>query len=387
MSLRVSGTRGGVRLWHAVERSREQGSETPWIIPSPDFVILGPLMKRMISLFPTLLLVLLLAACSEPARKHHQDIYIFGTVMGVTLWAQDDAQAAAAFTSLQQRFQGMHRDWHAWNPGLLTRVNAAFAAGKRVEANDEIVEMIRRSQTIEAATGGRFNPAIGQLIGMWGFHTSEYPIMGPPPSEEAIAALVALAPSSREIEIEGTALFSKNPAVQLDFGGVAKGYAVDIASAMLREQGIENAIINAGGDLRAIGSHGDRPWKIAVRAPGGGVIGSLETGPDESVFTSGVYERFRQENEQRYPHILDPRTGWPVQDLASVTVIADEGLLADAAATALTVAGREDWADVARTLGLDQVMIVDESGKVYMTQRMSQRIELLEDTDFEVADF
>ena len=344
-------------------------------------------MKRMTHLFPTLLLALLLAACTEPARKHHQDIFIFGTVMGVTLWAQDDAQAEAAFTSLQQRFQGMHRDWHAWNPGLLTRVNAAFAAGERIEANHEIVEMVRRSQAIEAATDGRFNPAIGQLIGLWGFHTSEYPIIGPPPSEEAIAVLVARAPSSRDVEIDGVTLFSNNPSVQLDFGGVAKGFAVDIASAMLREQGIENAIINAGGDLRAIGSHGDRPWKIAVRAPGGGVIGSLETGPDESVFTSGVYERFRQENEQRYPHILDPRTGWPVRDLASVTVIAEEGLLADAAATALTVAGKKDWSDVAKALGLDQVMIVDEAGKVYMTRRMSQRIELVEGTESEVADF
>ncbi len=334
-----------------------------------------------------LALALSLVGCSEPARKHHQDIYIFGTVMGVTLWARDDAQAQAAFTSLQQRFQGMHRDWHAWNPGLLTRVNAALAAGERVEANDEIVEMVRRSQAIEKATGGRFNPAIGRLIGLWGFHTSEYPIIGPPPSAEAIAALVAQAPSSLEIEIDGTSLYSRNPAVQLDFGGVAKGYAVDIASDMLRAQGIDSAIINAGGDLRAIGSHGDRPWKIAVRAPGGGVLGSLETGPDESVFTSGVYERFRQENEKRYPHILDPRSGWPVQELTSVTVIAGEGLLADAAATALTVAGLDDWSGVAKALGLDQVMIVDGSGRVHMTRRMSQRIELVEGTEFEVADF
>ena len=352
-----------------------------------DFVILFPLMKRPVSVLATLLLILSLFACSDPPRKHHQDIYIFGTVMGVTLWARDDAQAEAAFASLQQRFQAMHRDWHAWNPGLLTGINDAFAAGEVAEANADIIEMVRRSQEIEKATEGRFNPAIGQLIGLWGFHTSEYPIVGPPPSSKSIKNLVALAPSSLEIRIEGLTLRSENPAVQLDFGGVAKGYAIDIASALLREQGIDNAIINAGGDLRAIGSHGDRPWKIAVRAPVGGIIGSLETGPDESVFTSGNYERFRQENEQRYPHILDPRTGWPVQDLASVTVIADEGLLADAAATAMTVAGLEGWHEVASSLGLDQVMLVDESGKVYMTQRMSERIELAEGTDFEVAGF
>ena len=124
-----------------------------------------------------------------------------------------------------------------------------------------------------------------------------------------------------------------------------------------------------------------------MRAPSGGIIGSLETGADEAVFTSGNYERFREENETRYPHILDPRTGWPVSDVASVTVVTSEGLLADAAATAITVAGLEDWAVVARELGLDQVMLVDGEGRVYLTRRMNERLELAEGTAIEIADF
>lgn len=344
-------------------------------------------MKRQIQVLTALLITLCLAACSGPAQKYHQDFYVFGTLMGVTLWADSEEQAQTAFASLQNRFQGMHIDWHAWNPGLLTEVNQAFRSGEPVEANAEIIEMIRRSQQIENTTGGRFNPVIGALIGLWGFHTSKYPILGPPPAREDIDALLAHEPSSREIKIDGLVLQSTNPAVQLDFGGIAKGYAIDIACTMLREQGIENAIVNAGGDLRAMGSHAERPWKIAVRAPGGGIIGSLDTGDDEAVFTSGNYERFRQENEQRYPHILDPRTGWPVTELASVTVITSEGLLADAAATAITVAGLKEWKDVALALELDQVMLVDEAGKVYMTRLMSERIELVEGTETETVDF
>lgn len=344
-------------------------------------------MKTLITALTALLLSLWLAACSGPAQKYHQDFYIFGTVMGVTLWADNDRQAQRAFASLQARFQGMHVDWHAWNPGLLTGINQAFTKGETVEANEEIVEMIRRSQQLEKATDGRFNPAIGALVRLWGFHTSEYPILGPPPAREDIDRLLKAAPSSLDIRIDGLNLQSANPAVQLDFGGIAKGYAIDIACAMLRSQGIENAIVNAGGDLRAIGSHGERPWKIAVRSPAGGIIGSLDTGKDEAIFTSGNYERFRQENEQRYPHILDPRTGWPVTELASVTVIAPEGLVADAAATAITVAGLTEWEQLARRLELDQVMLVDEAGTVYMTRRMGERIELLEGTEAEIADF
>jgi thiamine biosynthesis lipoprotein len=281
----------------------------------------------------------------------------------------------------------MHEEWHPWNPGLLTEINHAFAAGKTHTATPDIVEMVERSQAIETASAGRFNPAIGRLVGLWGFHTSEYPVLGPPPASTAIEALVEQRPSTLDIAIEGLELASDNPAVQLDFGGIAKGFAIDIACTLLRERGIENAIVNAGGDLRAIGRHGDRPWRIAVRAPGGGIVGSLETAGDEAVFTSGNYERFRQENEERYPHILDPRTGWPVRDLASVTVIAAEGTLADAAATAITVAGLDEWEDVARALGLDQVMVVDEAGTAYLTRRMDARIELLEGTRSVVADF
>ena len=344
-------------------------------------------MKTLITVLIALLLSLWLTACSGPSQKYHQDFYIFGTVMGVTLWADNDKQAQQAFASLQDRFQGMHVDWHAWNPGMLTRINRGFSKGEAVEANEEIIEMIRRSQQLETATDGRFNPSIGALVGLWGFHTSEYPILGPPPAREDIDRLLETSPSSLDIRIDGLNLQSDNPAVQLDFGGIAKGYAIDIACDMLRSQGIENAIVNAGGDLRAIGSHGERPWKIAVRSPAGGIIGSLDTGEDEAIFTSGNYERFRQENEQRYPHILDPRTGWPVTELASVTVITSEGLVADAAATAITVAGLLEWEELARTLGLDQVMLVDEAGKVYMTRRMGERIELLEGTEAEIAGF
>lgn len=345
-------------------------------------------MKRFrISLF-LVLAGLLLSACDGGPEKHHQDFYVFGTLVGVTLWSEDNDQARAAFAELQSRFQAMHEDWHPWNPGLLTDINQAFAEGRTVEATPGIIEMVRRSQEVESASEGRFNPAIGRLVALWGFHTSDYPILGPPPSSEAIESLLEERPSSLDIHIDGLEIWSENPSVQLDFGGIAKGYAIDIACDLLRERGIGNAIVNAGGDLRAIGRHGERPWRIAVRAPGGGgVIGSLETGEDEAIFTSGNYERFRLDNEVRYPHILDPRTGWPVRELASVTVIADEGILADAAATAITVAGLDGWEKVARALGLDQVMLVDESGTVYLTRRMNERIELVEGTETVVAGF
>lgn len=322
----------------------------------------------------------ILAGCHR-AREHSAEFFVFGTIIEVKTWGATDEQVNRAFTTLQKMFQDMHRDWHAWEPGMLTAVNRAFAAGEAIETGEQITILIRRSRAIEELTGGRFNPAIGRLIGLWGFHTSEYPVVGPPPGKTEIGTLLAEAPSTHDIRIDGLSVRSDNPAVQLDFGGIAKGYAVDLAIDRLREFGIKNAMVNAGGDLRAIGNHGDRPWQIAVRKPGGGVIGGIEVAGDEAVFTSGNYERFRQDETDRYPHILDPRTGWPVEDVVSVTVVAGEGLLADAAATALVVAGLNDWPEVARALHLEQVMVIDESGAVYLTPAMVRRVRLTEDIE------
>jgi thiamine biosynthesis lipoprotein len=325
-------------------------------------------------------MVSLLTAC-QPEREHSASLFVFGTIVEVKLWGASQEQASQAFSEIQEMFQGMHRDWHAWEPGLLVEINQAFARGEEVRANPEINEMIRLSQWAEERSGNCFNPAIGGLVALWGFHTSDYPILGPPPQPEAIAAILEQRPSSRQIRIDGLMLSTDNPAVQLDFGGIAKGYAVDLAVAALRKRGIDSGIVNAGGDLRAFGRHGDRPWRVAIRKPGGGAIGTVEVEGDEALFTSGNYERFRVDDTERYPHILDPRSGWPVRDVASATVITGQGSLADAAATALIVAGLDGWQEVARSLGLDQVLIVDERGRVYLTPAMERRVQFSSDAE------
>lgn len=326
-----------------------------------------------------------LFACQKD-REYSAQLFVFGTIVELKLWGASAEQADQAFTEIQQMFNAMHRDWHAWEPGRLTEINEAFRQGRTALADTDIITMIRRSQVLEPQTGGRFNPAIGELIRLWGFHTSDYPVIGPAPTQSVIDEVLNAHPSSRDIQINGLELRSDNPAVQLDFGGVAKGHAVDLTIARLRGMGIENAIINAGGDLRAIGRHGDRPWRVAVRKPGGGNIGSIQVVGDESIFTSGNYERFRQDKTERYPHILDPTTGWPAKDVSSVTVIADEGLFADAAATALVVAGLDNWPEVAASLGLDMVAVVDEKGTVFMTPAMQQRIEFSGDVEHVIVD-
>ena len=152
--------------------------------------------KRVFTLTPIILLcVVLLSACQRD-EEQGAELYVFGTIVEIKLWGASPEEAALAFMEIQQMFQAMHRNWHAWEPGRLVEINKAFAEGRPAIADEDIVEMVRRSQPLETLTGGRFNPAIGALIRLWGFHTSDYPIEGPPPSQDQINGILDQRPSS-----------------------------------------------------------------------------------------------------------------------------------------------------------------------------------------------
>ncbi len=307
-------------------------------------------------------------------QEQRAEFFVFGTMVEIVVRDTDHQTASIAFAELQQRFTAMHRDWHAWEHGELTALNLAFSEQRSMEVSPGIRYLIQRSQELEALSGGRFNAAMGAMIGLWGFHTSVFPVTDPVPSNEAIGFLLDAAPSASDIIFDGDSAFSHNRFVQLDFGAIAKGHATDLAIELLARHGIDEALVNAGGDLMAVGGTDENPWMVGVRRPGGGLIGGIEITGSEAVFTSGADQRYLLQTGRRYPHILDPFTGMPVQGVASVTVISDSGLLADAAATALMVAGRDSWLEVIQAFGLEAVMLVDDQGEVFVTPAMKERL-------------
>ena len=142
-------------------------------------------------------------------------------------------------------------------------------------------------------------------------------------------------------------------------------------------------MINAGGDIKVIGKHGDRPWHIGIRHPRkkDSVLAGIDLLPNESIFTSGDYERYFIYKGVRYHHIIDPRTGYPATKSMSVTVIHPNAALADAAATALFVAGPEEWHEIAQSMGIKYVLLVDAKGNVHMNPAMQKRISFIEKPD------
>jgi len=325
-------------------------------------------------LYGLVLLALLLTACQAPPREYRETRFLFGTLVEFILRGVPEQRARQAVAAIGVDFQRMHRDWHAWKPGELSRLNARLPDGRFHEVSPFLLPLIRQAKTLSIESDDLFNPAIGKLIELWGFHSDELPV-GAPPSRAAIQALVAQRPRMEDVDIEGQRVRSRNPAVAFDFGGFAKGAALDHAMRRLAEFGVRDAIVNAGGDLNVMGRHGDRPWRVGIRHPvGKGVIASVDVRDGEAVYTSGNYERYREHEGIRYSHIIDPRTGMPVEHVVSATVIDTNGARADAAATALSVAGPADWERIARRMHLQYVMLIDEQGQVYMNRRMAQRI-------------
>lgn len=300
---------------------------------------------------------------------------IFGTLVEIIIRDVSEATARRAIAALSSDFQDMHRNWHAWEAGgELGDLNKAIAEGRDMAVSPRLSRLIEGAKKYSRLSDGLFNPAIGALIAEWGFH-ADLPPAGDIPSATAIQRLVAQRPSMDDLIIEGGRVSSRNRSVRLDFGGVAKGAALDLAVTRLKSLGIHNAVVNAGGDLNVMGDHGERRWRAGIRHPlHWGVIASVPLDAGEGIHTSGNYERYREYEGRRYTHIIDPRTGMPIERIASASVIHTDGALADAAATALCVAGPTEWIRVARRMDIKFAMLVDMDGTVYLTPEMNARI-------------
>lgn len=323
-----------------------------------------------------LLSLFLLTACGEQPAKTTK-IYAFGTEIDISIYGEEKATFERAVSQLEETFSDVNNLWHAWQPSVLTRINDAISTGASIAVDDNVAGVIGQAQQLARDSNHLFNPAAGQLFTMWGYEQDDWFESRPPPEQSEIDKWLATTPTMDDIVIENGQLHSINPMAKLGFGGFAKGYAVDAAINVLKAEAIDNAIINIGGDLRAIGQHGKRPWNIGIRHPRhDGVLASVTVNDDESVFSSGDYERYFEYQGKRYSHIIDPRTGYPADQAMSVTVIDNNAARADAAATALFVAG-DDWPQLAAKLDLKHVMLMTDEGILEMSPAMAQRVKLI----------
>jgi thiamine biosynthesis lipoprotein len=324
--------------------------------------------------------LLLLAACGRET-VHSQESYVFGTRVEVQVWGGDAGQASAATAAVLREFDRLHRAYHAWQPSELTALNDAIAAGRPVQVSNELAALVVEAKEVARESDFLFDPGIGALVKLWGFHDDNFKVRLP--DAQKLADLQKLRPSIAELKVEGNNISSKNPAVALDFGGYVKGVALDRAAGIMKSRGITNALINIGGNVLALGSKGGTPWRVGIQHPRApSPLATLELRDGEAIGTSGDYQRYFELGGRRYSHLIDPRSGAPAVGTRAVTVLiapraagGGTGMWSDVASKPLFVAGA-DWQRLATKLGISQALRIDAAGHLEMTDAMRQRLKM-----------
>lgn len=323
-------------------------------------------------------LLLLLAGCARDDDVVRQVRgHVFGTQVEISIYGESEERAQQLGESVLREFDRLHHKLHAWQPSQLTALNDAIARGEPFEGDAELVYLLQSATALAERSDNLFNPAIGHLIRLWGFQSSDIGAHGP--SAREIRQWVDARPRMSDLRYEGTRIRSTNRAVMIDLGGFAKGYALDRAAAILRAAHVKAALVDTGGNILAIGQPGRRPWRVGIRDPrADGAMAAIELHDNEAVGTSGDYQRYFMKDGKRHPHIIDPRTGQTTDTVASVTIVAhggpDAGLRSDGPSKPLFVTGPRNWKEMAARLGIDEAMLVDAGRNVEMTPAMRARL-------------
>lgn len=239
------------------------------------------------------------------------------------------------------------------------------SSGEWIELCSDTEMILKEAIRVSRSTTGAFDATVGVVKELWGFY-SENPTV---PGQKDIDALLPLI-DYHQIELDGSRARLRRQGAGLDLGGIAKGFNIDRAIAVLQNSGVTSALVDAGGDLRILGSHPTNPhWRIGIKHPRPetkSLYGVIETDP-VSIATSGDYERFFIQNGKRYHHILDPGTGRPASGCVSVTLVTEKAMLADAYATAVFVMGPEQgMAFIESQPALEGLILYEENDKLRM---------------------
>jgi FAD:protein FMN transferase len=333
--------------------------------------------RLILTPYSLLLTLLLLTGCGRD-RLYQQESYVFGTRVEVLIYGESGGEARAAAAEVLREFDRLHAMLHAWQPSEVTRLNDAIARGqKNIPVSPELAAIVADAARLAARSDQLFNPALGRLIHLWGFQSDEFKPVLPP--DDDVAQLTKAAPSMADLSVRDNRITSRNRQVQLDFGGYAKGYALDRAVAILRGRGVHNALINIGGNVMALGSKGGKAWRVGIQHPRAPTpLATLELKDGEAIGTSGDYQRYFELAGKRYCHILDPRSGRPAQGTQAVTILVTPrpgaGTLSDAASKPLFIAGPAAWREYARKLEIDHALRVDASGRISVTRAFRDRL-------------
>ena len=306
---------------------------------------------------------------SPPPRdsKQHFQARSMGTVVDLTVWSDDSTGAAEVAQVVFDEFKRLDQLMSNWvDTSDVSKINAA-AGVSAVVVSDETLKLIQFAQNVSRKSGGAFDITVGAYRGLWKFDEDMDRTLPDPKDVAARRKLTGWRDVVVDAKKKTVKLRRKGMAITL--GGIAKGYAVDRAVALLRGRGYQNFIMQAGGDLYVSGTKGGQKWRVGIRDPRGGrdatfAITELQ---DRTFSTSGDYERGFVKDGVRYHHILDPKTGQPARLCRSVTVSARDAITADAWSKPLFILGPERGLKLLKSMPDLQAVFVDAKNQIHTT--------------------
>jgi thiamine biosynthesis lipoprotein len=300
-----------------------------------------------------------------------------GSELRLTGSTSDETSTRAAFEAVFIEFERLEAVMSTWRPGSdVQRINAA-AGVQAVTVAADVRDVLRQARQISEWTSGAFDITFGALTDVWKFDHDQD---GSVPSADAITARLPLV-DYRQIEIDDRAgtVFLKRKGMRIHLGGIGKGYAVERARQILRNAGLRDFMIQAGGDLYVAGRKEDGPWRLGIndpRGPQGNSFATLEL-TDSTFSTSGDYARFFIKDGVRYHHIIDPATGQPARLCRSVTIASDSPVLADAIAKGVFILGPEKGMALVERIPKLEAVIVTATNEVLVSSGLKAKFVLL----------
>ena len=281
-----------------------------------------------------------------------------GTSVSVELWDEDEARGERLVDAVIAEYRRIDALMSTYKDSSEISLVNANAAVRPVRISTEMFDLIGRSQALSRRSRGAFDISYESVGYLYDFRARQRP-----DDAQIEAALNAIDYRSIVLDDAHSTVAFARPGMRINLGGIAKGYAVEHAAGLLRSQGVEHALLNAGGDTRVLGDRRGQPWVVGIRHPraAADVITRLPL-VDEAVSTSGDYERFFEEGGERYHHIINPGTGRPTDELMSVTVVGPDAVLTDGLSTTLFVLGMDQGLALVETYAGYEAIVVDRDG-------------------------
>jgi len=303
------------------------------------------------------------AAAAAQGGWMQREQAIMGTSVSVQLWADDRSRGAAAMAAVMAEMQRIERCYSPHRPDSELAIVNDAAAAQPVRISDEFFQLVARAIDFSRLSQGAFDITYASAGALYDYR------QGLVPDDISLArAVQAIGWRGLQLDPLVPSLRFLRPGMRIDLGGFAKGFAVDRCVALLQRQGVRHAIVSAGGDSRLLGDRRGRPWTIAIRDPRNpDAVVALLPLQDVAVSTSGDYERCFVRDGVRHHHLLDPRSGRSPTQVRSVTVVASDGLTAEALGKTVFVLGVERGLRIVQDQAGCDAVVVDAEGRLHCT--------------------